>query len=116
MLPAGGRNTSHHLSRHDDVDSLWLNFKACILAAAEASIPRIAPARKVNCVPITGAIRRAFLIHKRVYPTVRGSSTLAQELRTQADGKLSRAILDSRKTFESKVADDCKRNPKRDLW
>jgi hypothetical protein len=100
----------------NDVETTWEMFKSQILCAAEAAIPRLAPSRKVHGVPLTGSVRHAFRNRKQIMRSLRGStSPLATELRARADEKLNNAIVDSRRTFELAVANDCNHNPKR-FW
>ena len=99
-----------------NVDVMWDKIKSTILDAAHQCIPKRASARRVSGVPLTGEVRLAFRNRKRVFRSLRGSnSSLAVNLRTQADVLLQGALSSSRKVHENSIAFDCKVNPKR-FW
>ena len=70
----------------------------------------------VHGVPLTGNVRLTFRRRKRIFRSLRRStSDLADELRQDADNQLESAITDSRRSYEKGIADDCRVNPKR-FW
>ena len=98
------------------IDNMWDNLKAAILRAADASIPTRSPRRCFSGVPVAGEVKLEYRKRKRTYRNLRGSvSSLAAELRREADRRLQEAITRSRVAFENKIAVDSKSNPKR-FW
>lgn len=99
-----------------DVDMAWSNLKEGILAAAKASIPVSIPVKKIQGVPLSGSVRRAFRNRKRILRSLKHSnSPISTDICSAADVKLKSAIAESRLCFERKVAADCTQNPKR-FW
>ena len=100
----------------NNIDVVWSRLKSSILAAAENSIPRMTSSRRLQGVPLSGEVRLAFRSRNRVFRQLRGSNSfLASKLRTEADEKLNRALLDARSIFERDIANTCTINPKR-FW
>lgn len=111
------------ISEHDrdeirlagDADVAWVALKNIIYDAANASIPRVKH-KTIRNVPLSGNVRRAFRHRKNVYRTLRGSTTsLANDLRDQANKYLDDALISNRKRIESSIAYQCGRNPKK-FW
>ena len=99
-----------------EIDAAWSNLKEGILTAATAAIPPVVEVKKMNGIPLTSDVRRAFRQRKRVHRSLKHSnSVLAKEIRTESDIRLRTALSESRRSHERKVAYMSRANPKR-FW
>lgn len=106
-------NTRDQVINAPNVDDAWSALKRIILLAADTAIPRVSHRKRIEGVPISGSVRRAFRNRKRIYQDLKGSkSPLASDLRDVADANLKHLINTSRKNFELSIAQRCKSNPK----
>lgn len=102
--------------RTGDVEDIWESIKSIILAAAHSCIPKRKTIRRILGVPLTGSVRTAFRRRKDTFRSLRGSTShIAESLRRNADDQLKSALDESRRVYETGIANDCKDNPKR-FW
>ena len=96
-----------------DVNVTWTRFYDVIMSAAAESIPIIGKKNFVQGIPARGEVKRAYRARKRIFKLCSNSdSAFATRLRSEADARLKRALSNSRRIHESKVARHAKTEPK----
>ena len=97
----------------NDCNTIWNNFQKVISETASRAIPLLKKKHFVRGVLCTGEVKRAHRARKRVYQKTNGLQTaFALNLRTSADSRLANALSVARTSFEKKVAENARNNPK----